>query len=266
MTISIDPVFEIGFTSDRGRKRGEAPNQDSLIVLVSPQGKNLPPLFIVADGMGGYTGGELASKVIIDTFTSAYANLANWMDFPVFCAETLPQAHQKMQQMAESDPQLSGMGSTIVAASIEGKSVNVMNVGDSRAYLFHGIEIQQLNYDHSFVGEAVRAGVLTIAEAMTHPKKNQLTQSVSARRIEIKPFFGQVPFDDNDALLLCSDGLWGVVSESIIQAVVMELPVQTAAAKLVKLANSRGGPDNISVIVCKKAGAMVPSQFSNSDQ
>jgi protein phosphatase len=265
MTSSTDPLFEIGFASDKGRKRGDAPNQDSLIVLPAPKGKNLPPFFIVADGMGGYTGGELASQTIIDTFTSAYSFLDNHLDFQGFCAETLSMAHQKMQKMAESDAQLSSMGSTIVAASIDGKTLNIMNVGDSRAYLFHGVEIIQVNHDHSFVGEAVRAGVLTIAEAMTHPKKNQLTQSVSARRTEITPFFNQVPFDEDDVLVLCSDGLWGVVSESIIQAVVMELSVQIAAEKLVKLANSRGGPDNISVIVCKKVGSKSTRPIAEAD-
>ena len=131
--------------------------------------------------------------------------------------------------------------------------LNIMNVGDSRAYLLHKNDFRQVNYDHSFVGEAIRAGLITHEDAMTHPKKNQLTQSVSARNVEVIPFFGQYKFEAGDSLLLCSDGLWGVVAESMIVTVLKELSAKAAAAKLVELANSRGGPDNISVIVCKSA-------------
>jgi protein phosphatase len=156
-----------------------------------------------------------------------------------------------MVEKAESDPEYGGMGSTVVIGSIEKDKLNIMNVGDSRAYLLHKDDLKQVNYDHSFVGEAIRAGIITHEDAMTHPKRNQLTQSVSARRIDVAPFFGQYRFDAGDTLLLCSDGLWGVVAESMIVAVLKELPAKSAAEKLVELANLRGGPDNISVIVCK---------------
>jgi PPM family protein phosphatase len=265
MTKNLNSKFEIGFATDRGRKRNLSPNQDSLIVLTPAEDRDLPPVLIVADGMGGYAGGAAASQAIINTFCENYSSLKEPLDFKSFCAAAHETAHKKMQEKGEADPEFAGMGSTIVVGSIENDRLNIMNVGDSRAYLFHNGEVRQINYDHSFVGEAVRAGLITPAEAMTHPKKNQLTQSVSARRYEVKPFFDQVPFDDDDLLLLCSDGLWGVVSESMIQAVVLELAPQVAAEKLIKLANSRGGPDNISVIVCKKIGAKPQIPYGDVD-
>jgi PPM family protein phosphatase len=257
--------FEIGYSTDRGRKRNLTPNQDSLVVLSYPSRPDLPPVMIVADGMGGYTGGAAASQIIIDTFRETYLAQKSPFSFVNYCAQALDIALRKMLEKATSDPEYAGMGSTIVVGSIEENRLNIMNVGDSRAYLLHNGAFQQVNYDHSFVGEAMRAGVLSPAEAMTHPKKNQLTQSVSARRVAVSPYFGQFPFEKTDLLLLCSDGLWGVVAESMIQEVVSELSVQIAVEKLVKLANSRGGPDNISIIVCKRTGARIFNPYMKPD-
>jgi protein phosphatase len=243
--------LEFGYAIDQGRKRNTSPNQDSLIILKYPDTPFIPPILVVADGMGGYTGGAAASQIIVKTFHELYASPKLPFSFIDFCKEGLEIAHRKMVEKAESDSEFGGMGSTVVVGSIEKDKLNVMNVGDSRAYLLHKGNLRQVNYDHSFVGEAIRAGIITHEEAMTHPKRNQLTQSVSARKLDITPFFAQHRFEAGDILLLCTDGLWGVVAESMIVAVLNELPAKAAAEKLVELANSRGGPDNISVIVCK---------------
>lgn len=246
--------FEIGYASDRGIKRQSSPNQDSLTVLIGNKKKDLPVL-IIADGMGGYTGGAKASEMIIQAFKASYQVYYSVKDFRRFCELALSDAHEKMQILAEKDDQYVNMGSTVVVTSILDDKIELMNIGDSRAYLIHLGEMQQINYDHSFVGEAVRAGLVSREEALQHPKKNQLTQSVSARRTELKPFYNQLTFDVNDILLLCSDGLWGVVPESMIQAVVTELEPQKAAEKLIKIANAQGGPDNISVAICRRSDA-----------
>ena len=256
--------LEIGYAIDQGRKRNTAPNQDSLIILKYPETPFIPPIFVVADGMGGYTGGAAASQIIVKTFHELYAAPKLPFSFVDFCKEGLSIAHKKMVDKAESDSEYGGMGSTVVVGSIEIDKLNIMNVGDSRAYLLHKGDLRQVNYDHSFVGEAIRAGLITHEDAMTHPKRNQLTQSVSARDVEITPFFAQYKFEAGDCLLLCSDGLWGVVAESMIVAVLNELPAKAAAAKLVELANSRGGPDNISVIVCKSAAKRLFSFLKDS--
>lgn len=257
----LNKEFEIGYATDRGIRRKANPNQDSLIVLNERRKYKELPVLIIADGMGGYAGGAKASQMIIQSFTEAYPIYCSSRDFTQYCESSLIEAHKKMKTLAKTDEQYASMGSTIIVTSIDEDNLQLMNVGDSRAYLVHLGEMQQINYDHSFVGEALRAGLITKAEAMKHPKKNQLTQSISARRIEVKPYFSQLKFDANDILILCSDGLWGVVAESMIQAVIIELSSQEAANKLIKLANAQGGPDNISVAICKRKGAKPLNPF-----
>lgn len=260
-------AYEIGSAIDPGRKRKGKANQDALVVLLPPKGQNTPPVLVIADGMGGYAGGQIASQIVTQKFSDQYASYkGDDFLFEDFVTVAIEVSLKEMQRRAEIDPDLANMGSTVVTVSIFGGMARVANVGDSRAYLVHEGEMHQINYDHSFVAEAVRAGLLTPLEAMQHPKKNQLTQSISSRRPNVNPYFGKTPFSDNDLVILCSDGLWGVVPEALIQAVVTELPPQQAAEKLVRLANTRGGPDNISVIVCKKAGAKLVNPFIHPEE
>lgn len=238
-----------------------------MIVLLPSKGRKQPPVFVVADGMGGYSGGALASQIVIEQFRQGYlAHTGDKFDFQAFASLAIEGALREMQNKGKQDSQYENMGSTVVAVSIDGENLNLVNVGDSRAYLIHETEMLQINYDHSFVGEAMRAGLLSKADAMKHPKKNQLTQSITAKRPEVKPYFSSLPFAENDLVLLCSDGLWGVVPETIIHAVAIEMPPQQAAEKLVKLANARGGPDNISVILCKQAGTVQENPFVTRDE
>jgi len=254
----VDPdLYEIGTAIDLGKKRKSGANQDSLIVLTSDGPALKPILLVIADGMGGYTGGAIASETITSLFSSFYReHQSESFDMQGFSTKVINESLLKMQQKAKDDPQLANMGSTLVAVSMEKTKVTVVNVGDSRAYLFHAGDIKQISYDHSFIGEAMRSGLITPLQALNHPKRNQLTQSISARRKEVKPYFGEHALERDDVLLLCTDGLWGVVSEAIMQAVVLEMPPQAAAEKLVKLANSRGGPDNISVIICRRVDSV----------
>ena len=258
--------FEIGSALDRGIKRKAKPNQDSLVILKGRGRKRLPPILVLADGMGGYAGGADASQSIVHAFRSLYAKAKKLKDFSAFSSQVIELALNEMRKQAAKNPQYESMGSTLVAVCLLPDRLSLVNVGDSRAYLFHEGALQQISYDHSFVGEAVRAGLLRPDEAMKHPKKNQLTQSISPRRVDIKPYFAEIPFDKNDIVLLCSDGLWGVVSEPMIQSVVLEIPAQQAAEKLIKLANSRGGPDNISVIIAQHAGAIPVRPHSSTDE
>jgi PPM family protein phosphatase len=251
MSKPLDQNFDFGSATDCGQKRVLTANQDALIILLSPKGRGLPPVMVVADGMGGYQGGEVASQIIIETFSDLYDNQNISFSFEEYCRAGLELARKKMLEKASASPEYSGMGSTIAVACIQENWLLVMNVGDSRIYLVHRGKMTQVSFDHSFVGEAVRAGIIQPEEAMTHPQKNQLTQSVSTRRSEIKPYFGKSRFSRNDILLLCTDGLWSVIEESMIQKTVLESSSQVAADQLIDLANAKGGPDNISVIICK---------------
>ena len=128
----------------------------------------------------------------------------------------------------------------------------VVNVGDSRAYLLRGSEIRQISQDQSWVADQVRRGLLSVEEARQHPKRNRLTMSVSAKRPTVTPVTTEVELAKQDIILLCSDGLWGSVPNSLIWAAANEFPPQEAADRLVAFANTSQGPDNISVIIARQ--------------
>ncbi len=316
MNSAADPKsdFEIGALSDPGRKRRTEPNQDSIQVLSADPARGLPLLLIVADGMGGYAGGAVASQAVIEAVAGCYRQAKDASDLPALLDACLQAAFTALQARAAGHPDLSSMGSTAVLAAILNGQVFVANVGDSRAYLIRehpelpdpptvpGLRLkprtglfknwkgllhflrgkrgrqekadtpeplsgmQQISYDHSVVADQVRAGLVTPLQARWHPKRNRLTQSISPKRKEIKPYLAQFPFGEDDTLLLCSDGLWGVVPEAILQAIALELPPKEAAEKLVGLANQNGGPDNISVIIARRAGAAPVQVFDDKDE
>ena len=248
--------FEFGFACDVGRKRSWEPNQDALeVVLSGADDPWHPPLLLVADGLGRHFGGALASRLVVKTFKKEFEKAqhpANYLSLMEACAWA---AHQEIRAQGAGDPKLASMGSTLVAVTLADYQFFLLNVGDSRAYLLRDKQTLQVSQDQSWVAAQVRAGVLTEQEARTHPNRNRLTMAITAKRTEIKPYVAEDRLELQDILLLCSDGLWGVVPESLIQAVATELPPQAAANKLVTLANSSQGPDNISVIIARRLGA-----------
>ena len=275
--------LEIGAATDPGRKRRNEPNQDAILVIPAESGH--PPLFIVADGMGGHIGGAEASQLVVEALASRYRQADKIEDLSAMLQECLQNAFNTLVKHAASHPGLSSMGSTAVLAVLQGEQVVVANVGDSRAYRLRyakapvqpasrrfslinwfrrgkriakdqepGVEILQLSYDHSVVADQVRAGQITPLQALRSPKRNRLTQSITPRRKGITPFTNQVPFEGDDTLLLCTDGLWGVVPEATLAAITLEMSPQAAADKLVQQAVSYGGPDNVSVIIARWRG------------
>jgi len=255
--------FEIGIASHPGRKRSGKPNQDAVEIILPDVERKHPPLLILADGMGGYAGGEVASRLVIETIRDLYRQSEVSNDYSAFFVGCLQKAHEALRSHSAQNPQMADMGSTVVLALLDEEQIVTANVGDSRAYLFHDGEILQLSHDHSVVAEQVRTGLITPLQARRHPKRNRLTQSLSARRQEIHPYVNRSLLKPGDIVLLCSDGLWGVVSEAIIQAVAIELSPQDAANKLVTLANASQGPDNVSVIIARRAGDRDESKIAS---
>lgn len=257
------PSWVIGTRTDAGKKRRGEPNQDHLLV-VETGGR--PPLLIVADGMGGHAGGAAASRIVAETVARVYREAAQTTPLAGLLRQCLLAAHQAVRQAAEGDSNLASMGSTAVLAALEDSRLVVANVGDSRAYLLHGREMKQVSFDHSVVGDELRRGVISFLQALRHPKRNRLTQSISARRTSIDPYVAEHPLDPNDTVLLCTDGLWGVVTEAVTRAVALELEPAQAAEKLVTLANTSQAPDNVSVVVARRADAQVARLFAEDDQ
>lgn len=222
-------------------------NQDFVYTSEKPVG-SLPNLFIVADGMGGHNAGDYASKATVETIVEKIGN-ASETDRTRILEEAIQAANTLIRQKARESADLEGMGTTVVAATCEGNSLCVANVGDSRLYVANKKEIRQITKDHSWVAEMVRRGGLGKEEARNHPDKNIITRAVGADD-GIKVDFFTVQLKEGDLILMCTDGLTNMLEDEEIRMILDGArDMVEKAEELVAAANERGGRDNISVIL-----------------
>jgi len=253
-TLSRQQAIELTYAADTdvGRSRQGKLNQDSFgsyedycndgARLVA-KGK----LFVVADGMGGAAGGREASRIAVDVvFRSYYDDLD--LDIVPSLQRAIQAANTQIHQHGQAHPELRGLGTTIVAAVIHGHTLVVGNVGDSRAYLLRQNQLMQLSVDHTTVQEQVRDGLLAPEKAAIHPRRHVLSRNLGYQP-EAQPDFETQALLKGDAILLCSDGLWGPVEDNEIAGVLQDEHGEAAVERLIDLANERGGPDNISAIL-----------------
>jgi protein phosphatase len=233
--------------TDVGQTRSR--NQDFVAIEI-PSGETLwtkGALYLVADGMGGYQAGEVASQQAGQTLIDEY-----YADPQTDVAASLDQATQRantaVYYKAQSDLKLVGMGTTIVAAVVRGAQVHIANVGDSRAYLLRGKTVEQITKDHSFVQEQVDADILTPEAARTHPQRNIITRALG-HQLEITVDVFETQLVPGDVLLLCSDGLSGLVRDEEMADILRHHSLPQAIVHLIETANRRGGPDNISAVL-----------------
>lgn len=231
--------------TDIGKKRKL--NQDYVYTSEMPVG-NLSNLFMVADGMGGHNAGDYASRCAIETIVDCAMELED--DEAVTILEkAIHRANDVVRDKAESDENLSGMGTTIVAATIEGNTLCVANVGDSRLYVISNREIRQVTRDHSYVEEMVRLGEIKREQARSHPDKNIITRAVGAMD-EIDIDFFKVTLSPDDIVLMCSDGLTNMIEDEEIRMILQgQRDLVEKAESLVNAANNNGGKDNIAVVL-----------------
>jgi PPM family protein phosphatase len=208
-------------------------------------------LAVVADGMGGYEGGQEASRLAVETLVSVYRDFAG-DDPQAALNEALQSAHQQIREYGFAHPELRGMGTTCTAAAIVQDSLYYVHVGDTRLYLVRDGEITRVTRDHSYVGRLVEAGMISEEEAETHPQRNILTAALGTNPdlIMDAPEHPQ-PLRPDDVLLICSDGLWGQVRDPEILKAVGKHSVQKAGKVLIELARERGGPDNITLEILR---------------
>lgn len=236
--------------TDRGRVRNS--NQDAFLI------DNQEGLYVVADGMGGHAGGEIASGLCISSIKEYFKNQAvsderegalvrPKMSLLNTLTGAINFSSTRIYEKALEQPLLKGMGTTATAVKIEDSFLYIGHVGDSRLYLIRCGYIYQLTNDHSLVSEQVRAGIITKEEAEKHHLKNVITRSVGFQEEEDVDT-SVLPLIEGDVLLLCSDGLHGKLSDSEIAKICLE-DVSTAATRLVAESNIRGGEDNITAIV-----------------
>ena len=204
-------------------------------------------LLAVADGMGGHAGGEVASAAAIDVLRPLDAELPAG-DLLNALQHAVRQANDAMRHIAESDPSLRGLGTTLTAMLWSGSQLALVHIGDSRAYLLRDGELFQITHDHTLVQTLVDEGRLTVDEAASHPQRSLLLRAIDGR--ESEPDLQLQDAAPGDRYLLCSDGLYAVVSAERIREVMTAVAdPEDVVRKLVDLANAGGGPDNITCVV-----------------
>ena len=239
-------------------------NEDSLVAITATlagKASNIPfGLYIVADGMGGHQFGEVASNAAIRVVSGYIMRKFH----PYLFTIPTQQPEESLQEIMESAIKEShriiqkdapGSGTTITAALIVGQQVTIGHVGDSRAYAIHPIgRLEQLTRDHSLVKRLEELGHLNKEEAANFPHRNVLIRALGqGESLEVDIF--TIPFPQNSTLMLCSDGLWGVVAEQDLLRSLSDAPnLQRACQNMVSAANTAGGPDNISVILVQMVG------------
>lgn len=236
--------------TDIGRKRQL--NQDYVFSSGKPIG-NMPNLFIVADGMGGHRAGDYASKYTVETIEREI-KLSFEKNPTIMIKKAIQKANKEVRKKANEDPNLLGMGTTVVVATVIGKYLQVANVGDSRLYIVNESEIKQITRDHSLVEEMIRLGGIDREEARLHPDKNIITRAIGARD-EVEVDFFTVELRPNDGILMCSDGLTNMLEDQEILDIMKAHNdprnlVETAEA-LIDAANNNGGKDNIAVVLVR---------------
>ncbi len=231
--------------TDVGQARRD--NQDYVFASLQPIG-NLPNLFVVADGMGGHNAGDYASRCAVQTIVEDAEKNMSFNPIKIV-RHAIEKANEQIVKDSHENPDLYGMGTTVVAVTIVGNYAYVANVGDSRLYLADKEELQQITRDHSWVAEMVRRGEITKEEAQTHPEKNIITRAVGTSEEIIIDFF-DVELEEENKILMCTDGLSNMVEDAEIHNILVSAnDIKESAMELVNRANENGGTDNISVII-----------------
>lgn len=234
-------VTSFGSRTDIGCVREQ--NEDSLIVQ--------PPLFVVADGMGGHAAGEVASEIAVKTISECAPDHADAEEL----GAAVEQANRDIINAALAGEGREGMGTTCTAAMLEANKLVIAQVGDSRAYLLHNGELTQLTRDHSLMANMIEAGQITPEEARVHPNRSVITRALGNDPTTTADLY-EINVEDGDRLLLCSDGLSSMVEDSRIEEVMNRIAdPQRCASALVNEAISEGGLDNVTVIVANADGA-----------
>ena len=247
------PVGSYAVVSDTGRRRRR--NEDNYVVA--------PPLFAVADGMGGAQAGEVASGLAASALEEDSTGLDNALER---VDALIQEANRRIFDRASTDPSASGMGTTMTVALVEGMTVVIGHVGDSRAYLVRGDTMEQLTEDHSLVNELLKSGKLSEEEAQIHPQRSVITRAVGTDPdVDVDVF--TIEAEDGDVFLICSDGLTDMVSDVDILDLVdrNRSDLEKAVRALVQFANKEGGDDNITAVAFRISADEAPATAAVED-
>ncbi len=241
------PVGAYAVASDTGRRRRR--NEDNYVAA--------PPLFAVADGMGGAQAGEVASQLAASALEGGSSD---GLEGTQRIDGLIQEANRRIFDRASTDPTASGMGTTMTVALVDGMTVAIGHVGDSRAYLVRGEQMEQLTDDHSLVNELVKTGKLSQQEAQVHPQRSVITRAVGTDPdVDVDGF--TIEAEDGDVFLICSDGLSDMVDDEEILELVLQNrdDLDQAVKALVSAANRGGGEDNITAVAFRISSEAAPN-------
>ena len=240
--------MEIWGVTDRGKVRRQ--NQDYFRRVILPSGQYLA---VVCDGMGGSRSGDVASKLASEVFLQDVEQTVRpdmeQADVVAMLVSAVKRANTAVYEQSLVSPDFSGMGTTLVAAFLQGYDAYVVNVGDSRCYYVNQNEASQITEDHSVVGLMVARGQITEEEARTHPNRNLITRAVGTEEtVECDCFY--LSLDPGEYLLLCSDGLSNLVTRpEMLYEITHGQPGEAACHRMIDIANRRGSPDNVTAVL-----------------
>ena len=250
--MNVKPGIEVAGLTDVGCQREN--NEDSYLYWEPASEEEFQRkgrLAVIADGMGGHEGGQEASRLAVETVREVYDQAFH--DEPqAALVESFAAAHNRIQDYAEQHPAFQGMGTTCTALVLRGRQLYFAHVGDSRLYLVRAARILRLTRDHSYVGRLVESGIVRAEDAEKHPQRHILTAALGAgRELAVDGIDQVLALQEGDDLLLCTDGLWSVVTEEELETAVSGNAPAECCAALVKLARQRGAPDNITLQVLR---------------
>lgn len=241
--------YIIASATDRGLKRSG--NEDSVVVETRDVGGRPYALLVVADGMGGANGGEVASHMAIEAVARTFFD-DSAAEPAVSLTRAIEAANRAIWERGSSTPDLHGMGTTCTAVALRDDQLSFAHVGDSRCYVARGPYLEQITSDHSLLAELLSQHRISAESARTDARRNVVTRSVGIGP-DVKVDAGRLEpaLAAGDTVLLCSDGLHGVIDDVEIAPLVTAMPPADACRALIQLANERGGPDNITVVIAR---------------
>lgn len=249
--------METVWRTDKGKVRPH--NEDAVDLFRSDFGSLVA---VVADGMGGHRSGEVASRHAVQVIRRELRTLspdASTEEKKKQLSEAVLKANEEVHQLAAGNEDYRGMGTTVIAAVVNESEVVLAHIGDSRAYILHEGGLYQITEDHSLVNMLLKHGQITEEEARTHPHRNMIVKALGTNK-EVEADLIVTPWEKKDILLICSDGLTGMVEERNIGLVLTSnLSLSEQADQLIRMALDAGGTDNISLILIKNTGGTTPS-------
>lgn len=262
---SDKPRIEVGAGTHTGVVREE--NQDSMGRFEAMRAGIPWTLLVICDGMGGHNGGSRASKIAVDTIGATFMKDAGSSDpLQMVLHRGIKAANEGIFTAAQSNPELTGMGTTCVALAISLDQAYLAHVGDSRIYRVRPGVIEALTTDHSNVQRLIDADMISAVDAKDHPESTTLYRCVGVKPDVSPTILGPISVTPGDRFLLCSDGLHGYIEENLVGAFTLMEEPQIATQKLIELANRRGGRDNVSVQIAYRTGGNPPSHKFRPDQ